>query len=138
MATVQVKECIYIILWILYFHEDKQILFSFRNNMNSIAPPSRNWLNTYWIAALSNNVFSSFFKQECPTGTFGLNCSATCPSNYHGVFCKEECHCTDGQYCDSIHGCIQNASTLKLSDWFYLVNLFKKVFKCHYLRQCYW
>nr|XP_034338673.1 uncharacterized protein LOC117692987 [Crassostrea gigas] len=52
---------------------------------------------------------------ECPTGTFGLNCSATCPSNYHGVFCKEECHCTDGQYCDSINGCIQNATSDNLT-----------------------
>nr|XP_034338681.1 multiple epidermal growth factor-like domains protein 10 [Crassostrea gigas] len=56
---------------------------------------------------------------ECPTGTFGLNCSSTCPSNYHGVFCKEECQCTDGQYCDSINGCIQNTGMLKLVDWFY-------------------
>lgn len=72
-----------------------------------------------------------FFRQECPAGKFGLNCGATCPSNYHGLFCEEKCHCTDGQYCDSINGCIQNASTLKLPDWFYKVVFLIILIKCH-------
>ena len=47
---------------------------------------------------------------ECPAGTFGLNCSSTCGDNYYGRLCKEECHCTDGQYCDPVHGCLNNHS----------------------------
>lgn len=41
---------------------------------------------------------------ECPAGTFGLNCSSTCGDNYYGRLFN----CTDGQYCDPVHGCLKN------------------------------
>lgn len=43
---------------------------------------------------------------ECPAGTYGVNCSATCPDTYFGRFCEEECHCSYSQYCDPVIGCL--------------------------------
>uniref|UniRef100_A0A8W8KI96 Uncharacterized protein n=1 Tax=Magallana gigas TaxID=29159 RepID=A0A8W8KI96_MAGGI len=45
---------------------------------------------------------------ECPDGTFGVNCSQTCPNNYFGRLCKIPCNCSDGQFCDQVKGCIPN------------------------------
>lgn len=49
-----------------------------------------------------------YFYSECPVGTYGVNCSHTCPNNYFGRLCKKPCNCSDGQFCDQVKGCIPN------------------------------
>lgn len=54
------------------------------------------------------NMYLIYFYSECPVGTFGVNCSHTCPNNYFGRLCKKPCNCSDGQFCDQVKGCIPN------------------------------
>jgi hypothetical protein len=42
---------------------------------------------------------------ECPTGTYGINCSEMCANGYFGKFCRQECKCQPNEECDPRHGC---------------------------------
>lgn len=44
---------------------------------------------------------------ECSPGLFGLNCTQTCPENYYGRLCKNECKCDKTQICHRVCGCVQ-------------------------------
>lgn len=43
----------------------------------------------------------------CDKGYIGQNCSDPCPPPYYGQECASACNCTDNQYCNHVHGCIQ-------------------------------
>lgn len=60
------------------------------------------------LLKFSFNIYLIYFYLECPDGTFGVNCSQTCPNNYFGRLCKMPCNCPDGQFCDQVKGCIPN------------------------------
>ncbi|XP_062600410.1 uncharacterized protein LOC134262051 [Saccostrea cucullata] len=52
--------------------------------------------------------------QECPAGTYGVNCSGKCVSGYYGRFCLEPCNCPS-HLCDRINGCPKNYTLLYTS-----------------------
>ena len=45
---------------------------------------------------------------ECPLGTHGVACNATCFPGYFGYLCKDECDCPVDQ-CDRKYSCRRNA-----------------------------
>ena len=48
------------------------------------------------------------FVLECPLGTYGLDCNATCSPGYFGYLCTSVCDCPADQ-CDRKYGCTINA-----------------------------
>lgn len=44
-----------------------------------------------------------FHSEECPAGTFGINCTEKCKHPTFGVLCSETCDCPD---CHHIVGCV--------------------------------
>ncbi|XP_078337895.1 uncharacterized protein LOC144626774 isoform X2 [Crassostrea virginica] len=51
---------------------------------------------------------------ECPLGTYGVNCNATCSPGYFGYLCKNKCDCAADQ-CDRKYGC-KNKSKVESTD----------------------
>ena len=41
----------------------------------------------------------------CESGTYGCNCSESCPDNTYGPGCYTFCNCPEGVSCDPIVGC---------------------------------
>nr|XP_034304113.1 scavenger receptor class F member 2-like isoform X1 [Crassostrea gigas] len=39
-------------------------------------------------------------------GSFGVNCSFSCPKEYFGHGCREKCYCINTETCDSKIGCV--------------------------------
>ena len=54
--------------------------------------------------------------KECEPGYFSINCSLTCPENYHGRLCRERCDCDSDKYCDSIVGCLCKNDSVNCTD----------------------
>ncbi|XP_062600210.1 multiple epidermal growth factor-like domains protein 10 [Saccostrea cucullata] len=44
----------------------------------------------------------------CETGTYGVNCSESCPDGQYGDKCFSICNCTEGEICDKGVGCINS------------------------------
>uniref|UniRef100_A0A8W8IRN7 Uncharacterized protein n=1 Tax=Magallana gigas TaxID=29159 RepID=A0A8W8IRN7_MAGGI len=42
--------------------------------------------------------------EECPPGSFGIDCLDKCPPQFYGRFCREKCSCDP---CDKITGCLK-------------------------------
>uniref|UniRef100_A0A8W8IRN8 Uncharacterized protein n=1 Tax=Magallana gigas TaxID=29159 RepID=A0A8W8IRN8_MAGGI len=42
--------------------------------------------------------------EECPPGSFGIDCLDKCPPQFYGRFCREKCSC---DLCDKITGCLK-------------------------------
>nr|XP_022343975.1 uncharacterized protein LOC111137039 [Crassostrea virginica] len=54
--------------------------------------------------------------EQCEPGYFSINCSLTCPENYHGRQCRERCDCDSDKYCDSIVGCLCKNNSVNCTD----------------------
>eukprot|EP00105_Crassostrea_gigas_P018154 XP_011436176.1 PREDICTED: uncharacterized protein LOC105334433 [Crassostrea gigas] len=73
--------------------------------------------NSHGRQCCSNYFMKNGHCSECPAGTYGDNCNVTCPDNYFGRFCEEECHCSYSQYCDSVNGCLNiTTNTTKITE----------------------
>lgn len=42
--------------------------------------------------------------EECPPGSFGIDCLDKCPPQFYGRFCREKCSCDP---CNKITGCLK-------------------------------
>ncbi|XP_078341002.1 uncharacterized protein LOC144627560 [Crassostrea virginica] len=51
-----------------------------------------------------NYYFNGNYCAECPTGTYGVNCSNLCQPLTYGKFCSEICNCTSS-ICHHVYGC---------------------------------
>ncbi|XP_065926383.1 uncharacterized protein [Magallana gigas] len=52
--------------------------------------------------------------EECPPGSFGIDCLYKCPPQFYGRFCREKCLCDP---CDKITGCLKvtTMNTIRVS-----------------------
>ncbi|XP_062588482.1 uncharacterized protein LOC134250144 [Saccostrea cucullata] len=48
-------------------------------------------------------------QKNCPLGTFGVNCSASCKEGFYGRLCRSECNCST-EDCDKEYGCKKRKS----------------------------
>ncbi|XP_078338153.1 uncharacterized protein LOC111133112 isoform X2 [Crassostrea virginica] len=53
---------------------------------------------------------------ECPLGTYGLGCNATCSPGYFGRLCEKECDCPV-DLCDRKYGCRTNSKVESTDQW---------------------
>lgn len=65
-----------------------------------------NVCNFYFYSILS---WSFFYSEECPAGTFGINCTEKCKHPTFGVLCSETCDCP---VCHHIVGCMSTPENI--------------------------
>ena len=56
-------------------------------------------MKRFFVALLLLNEFTACI------GSFGLNCSSSCPDGYYGLGCRQICNCNDREKCDPMIGC---------------------------------
>lgn len=61
--------------------------------------------------------------EECEPGTTDENCSLTCPPDYFGLQCREQCNCSPDEYCDPINGCLANSTLVTSAELGILLSL---------------
>ncbi|XP_061196787.1 uncharacterized protein LOC133205062 [Saccostrea echinata] len=49
---------------------------------------------------------------SCEPGTYGINCSESCPDDHYGERCLSVCNCTEGKFCDKRVGCIKQSTPI--------------------------
>lgn len=50
------------------------------------------------------SICNHWLWQECPPGSFGIDCQEKCPPQFYGRFCREKCSCDP---CNKITGCLK-------------------------------
>lgn len=114
LKTEQIKIAVFIIIHVKRF--SLVFLYCFlwflniykQNNYNAFNKMLQIWFLTH--STLHLNFRLKF--AECEPGTTGNNCSLTCPPEFFGIQCREQCNCSLDKYCDPTSGCLANKSVI--------------------------
>ncbi|XP_078338857.1 uncharacterized protein LOC111131606 [Crassostrea virginica] len=72
-----------------------------------------NDVNDWPRSCLANFRIGKQRCEPCESGTYGCNCSKSCPDNTYGPGCYNFCDCPEGVICDPIVGCVNGTHTSK-------------------------
>ncbi|XP_062600208.1 uncharacterized protein LOC134261831 isoform X2 [Saccostrea cucullata] len=75
-----------------------------------LTPIIRGCVDNWSKSCCSNYRLTEAGCEPCLPGTYGVNCSVSCPDGQYGDRCLTVCNCTEGEICDKKLGCVESAN----------------------------